>query len=188
MASGIPAEMGEVLARAEALAAGVSRRTRRVGRLGRSGGAAVWGLPLRAWVFDSWEASLWWSPLLLLLIPGLAPFSFARCSGKRARLPDVVGAGVGGGVGEGRAGLTALIGWPGDLREFGDEGRGLIAQVVGTARLPNPMYLALVGPASPAVIVVGLALVAALGISSSENCASRYPPRPWPMQHWKRPV
>ena len=172
----LPAEIGEILARAEGLAEGVSKRTRLVAWLTLAMGAGAWVLLLRAWVLDSWKAALAWSPLLLvLLIPGLILLSFARRSGKladlRAAVADDVGELVDGareqvaqGIAEvkGRQGLTALLGSLGDLREYGDEGRSIIARIVGTARLLNPMYLGLVGLASLAVVLVVLVLVVGL--------------------------
>jgi len=172
----LPPEIGEVLERAEALAEGVSKRTRLVGWLALLAGAATWALLLRAWIFDSWQVALAWSPLLLaLLIPGLLLLNFARRTRRLAGLRAAVAGEIGDLVDEareevadgvatvkGRKGLRALIGSLGDLGLFGDEAREIVSRFVGTARLLNPFYLGMVGLASLAVVLVVLLAVVGL--------------------------
>ena len=84
--------LGDLLARIEAIAAGVARRVRAAGIAVLVAAVAAWCLVLRAFVFDSWGAALAWSPvLLLLLIPGIVLAGFARRAARLAGLPEATG-------------------------------------------------------------------------------------------------
>lgn len=171
------AGIGPALARVEAFARGVGRRTRVWGWLALVGGGAIWAIFLRRWVFDGWGPFLAWLPLLVaLLVPGLVLLGFGRRVRRIADLPGEVSTEVGALVSEARDGVTAelagvktsgisglrsLIGSLKDLRGYGGGLREIVAGAVGTVRLLNPLYLLVVlGSAMTAGLLAVLLVVA----------------------------
>ncbi len=173
-----PTGLGAALARVEAFAAGVTRRTRFWGVVALLAGPALWALVLYRWVFDSWRAALAWSPVLLaLLVPGLVLLGFAGRVRRVADLPDRVSGEVAAMVSEARdgvaedlqgvktsgmAGLRSLVGSLKGLRAYGDEAREIVSAAAGTVRLLNPVYLLVVVGAAVAAGFLAAFLLAAL--------------------------
>lgn len=173
------AEVGAALARVEAFAGGVGRRTRFWGWLALLAAPAIWAIFLRKWIFDSWAVFAAWLPLLLVLvIPGLVLLGFGKRVKRMADLPEKVTSEVGSMVTDARDGITAelqgvkttgmsglrsLVGSLKDLRGLGGDVRGIVSGVVGTLRLLNPIYLLVVlGAAASAGLLAILLVVAVL--------------------------
>jgi len=172
------AEMGAALARVEAFADGIGRRTRFWGWLALAAAPAIWAIVLRRWVFDSWTVALAWLPvLIILLIPGFVLLGFGKRVKRMTDLPEKVSEEVGALVAEARedvvveiegvkksgiGGLRSLIGSLKDLRSYGGDVREIVAGVSGTLRLLNPVYLLVVLGAAVAAGLLVLLLIGAL--------------------------
>ncbi|MFH2071305.1 MAG: hypothetical protein ABIJ75_00470 [Actinomycetota bacterium] len=170
--------VGVALARAEALAAHLGRRTRLWGWLACAAAPAVWAIALHRWVFGSWRVALAWLPVLLaLLIPGLVLLGFGTRVRRIADLPAWVSAEVGALVADGRDGAAAeieggkvsgigglrnLVGALGDLRSHGGDARRIISGVAGTVRVTNRIYLMVVLGSAVAAGLLAILLVVAL--------------------------
>jgi hypothetical protein len=176
------AEVGAALARVEAFADGVGRRTRFWGWLALLAAPVIWAIFLRKWIFDSWGVFAAWLPLLLvLMIPGLVLLGFGKRVKRMADLPEKVSSDVGAmvtgardGVAaeldgvktSGMAGLRSLVGSLKDLRSLGGDVKGIVSGVVGTLRLLNPIYLLVVlGAATAAGLLAILTVVAVVLIA-----------------------
>ena len=172
------AEVGAALARVEAFADGVGRRTRFWGWLAVLSAPAIWAIFLRKWIFDSWEVFAAWLPLMIvLMIPGLVLLGFGKRVERMADLPQKVTSEVGAMVTGAREGITAelqgvkttglsglrsLVGSLKDLRGLGGDVKGIVSGVAGTLRLLNPFYLLVVLGAAAAAGFLAILLVVAV--------------------------
>jgi hypothetical protein len=174
------AGLGTALARVEAFANGVGRRTRFWGWLALLAAPAIWAIVLRRWVFESWGVALAWLPVLLVLaVPGLVLLGFGKRVRRMADLPGKVSGEVGALVLDARSeitaelkgvktsgigGLRSLVGSLKDLRSYGGDVGGIVVGVAGTLRMINPIYLLIVVGAALAAGLLAFLLVGALAL------------------------
>lgn len=165
------------LARVEALAEGVSRRTRLWGWLAVASAPAIWAIFLRRWVFDSWGGFAAWLPLVLVLaIPGIVLLGFAGGARRLGRVSERLSTEVGVVIDDvrrevveelarddrsGLGRLRSLVDALRELRHRGDMGRRMVVEAAGSLRVLNPIYLLVV---LASVVAAGL-MVALLGVA-----------------------
>ncbi|NQV07776.1 hypothetical protein HQ535_14640, partial [bacterium] len=164
--------LSEALDRIESAADTTSARTRTWAVTSLVAAVVAWSIGLRALVWDSASTVLRWSPLLVVLfIPGLMLLGFGRRASTLSLVPDRVReqlgpavAGTGKAIAEVRSkgiGLRPLIGALMSLRDEGGDIARVAAEVTGSVRLLNPLYLGIVGLSSLAsAFVFGAAVIA----------------------------
>ncbi|MBT8202747.1 MAG: hypothetical protein HKN74_06120 [Acidimicrobiia bacterium] len=169
--------LGGLIRRVQALASGIARRSRWIGRLALVAAPVAWVTLFGRWAFDSVPQFLFFAVVLaVLMVPGLVLLAFARLlagtvSTSEAALGDLAGSVAGAGVelGGGVAGVVAkpglrslatLLGSLWQLRHFRSEFGSVVGAAVGSTRLFNPLFLFWVGAAAlGAGLVVLLAIV-----------------------------
>lgn len=172
--------LGALVARVQALAEGVAGRSRWIGRLALVAAPVAWLTLLGRWAFDSVPRFLFFVAVLgLLVAPGLVLLVFSRLlretvATSESALDELAGlvAGTGAEIGGGVAGIAArpglrslasLLGSFWKLRDFRSEFGSVVATIVGSTRLFNPLFLLWVAAAAlGAGLVVVLAVVGVL--------------------------
>ena len=167
-------QLGSVVARVQAIAASVSRRSQVVGKIALIAAPVAWLTLFYRWAFDSLLLFVVFGAVLVLFVaPGLVLLAFSKGLQVAAtQFDDVLGeakAMISDGGTELVSGVTGAVAKPGlrqfgtllgslwKLREFRSDFGAVVGKLAMTTRLVNPLFLAWV-----AASALGAGLVIAL--------------------------
>jgi hypothetical protein len=170
-------QLGSIVARVQAIAASVARRSRTVGVVALAAAPVAWLTLFHRWAFDGVVQFLFFAAVLVLLAaPGFVMLTFSKALEVGITHFDDVLAETKGMVTEGGkelvTGLSGAVAQPGlrqlgtllgslwKLRDFRADFGSVLGKVAMTTRLVNPLFLAWVAASAlGAGLVILLALL-----------------------------